>query len=293
MDMEDNKRIGNNIRSLRRAYGESQEKLGEAISVSKSAIANYEKGSRHQSRDVLVAIANHYMITLEDLVTADYSFLGKIKTGTSWFYENIELLFPIAFTKESLENINFKKAYDIHRKCYKQFQSDHDPSALEPLFDCVDFYIDAMEDESSINESAANIIGLFYFLLSSLKASMFVMHNKPASIGQLIKKDEKFKKALLKLDTNFEHDALDVTKELQDSGVTEFIDDLKRIIKRSPLWSDLCDYYFSLQYVLNIVENDLSWATNLVIGNEMIKTFATVGNEFALFYLADRNNSND
>lgn len=291
--MDDFEKIRNNIRYLRKAYGESQEKLGKAIGVSKTAITNYEKGIRHLSRDVLIAIANHYMITLEDLVTTDYSPLGKIQIDSLWFYENIELFFPIAFTKESLENANFKKAYDIHRKCYKQFYSEHDPSALEPLFDCVDYYIDAMEDESSIAESAANIIGLFYLLLMGLKGTMLVMHNRPASINQIIEKDEKIRKTILNLDSKFEQDTMEAIKDFHDMEMTEFIDDLKRIIKRSPLWSDLCDYYFSLQYLLNIVENGLSWPTNLTIGYEMIKTFATVGNEYALFYLADRNNSND
>lgn len=48
--MGDLKRLGANIRSLRKAYGETQEQLAEAIFVEKNTISNYENGKREPPR---------------------------------------------------------------------------------------------------------------------------------------------------------------------------------------------------------------------------------------------------
>lgn len=41
------------------------------------------------------------------------------------------------------------------------------------------------------------------------------------------------------------------------------------IIKKSPNWSDLADYYLALQYIWNLVDNDLDWGFNQRIGMEI------------------------
>lgn len=72
-------RLGNNIRCIRIAYGETQEQLGFIIGVEKTTISQYENGKREPSRDVLCAIAEHYVISVEELTQCDLSGIDKIK----------------------------------------------------------------------------------------------------------------------------------------------------------------------------------------------------------------------
>jgi len=78
--MDRAQRLGKNIRCIRVAYGESQEKLGEAIGVEKNTVSYYENGKREPNKDILRAIAVHYMVSVEELLTGDFSSLEKIRT---------------------------------------------------------------------------------------------------------------------------------------------------------------------------------------------------------------------
>ncbi len=55
-------KLGANIRSLRRAYGETQEQLAAVLYTEKNTISNYERGDRQPPRKTIIDIANHYMI---------------------------------------------------------------------------------------------------------------------------------------------------------------------------------------------------------------------------------------
>lgn len=50
MEMDIRKRLGKNIRGLRVAYGETQEKLSEAIGYSKNAVSIMRTESENQSK---------------------------------------------------------------------------------------------------------------------------------------------------------------------------------------------------------------------------------------------------
>ena len=56
-------------------------------------------------------------------------------------------------------------------------------------------------------------------------------------------------------------------------------------VKRSKDWSDLADYYLALQYVWNLVDNDLDWGFNQRIGAEMMDAFVTVKNVYAARFM--------
>lgn len=69
--MSDLKKLGANIRSLRMAYGETQEQLGEAIFVEKNTISYYENGKREPNKETLKAIAEHYSASVGELLYSD------------------------------------------------------------------------------------------------------------------------------------------------------------------------------------------------------------------------------
>ena len=64
VSQKDYYKLGRNIRALRKINNESQEKLVEAVGLTKSAISNYENGIRIPEREQLRAIAKHYNIFL-------------------------------------------------------------------------------------------------------------------------------------------------------------------------------------------------------------------------------------
>ena len=74
-------KLGENIRGLRRLYGETQLDLAIAIDVKPTTISNYEMGERLPERtierDVLIRIAKHYMITEDELLNGDFSNTKK------------------------------------------------------------------------------------------------------------------------------------------------------------------------------------------------------------------------
>ena len=61
-----------------------------------------------------------------------------------------------------------------------------------------------------------------------------------------------------------------ILASIDDDEAKEMVDERLTAVKKSAEWSDLADYYLALQYVWNIVDNDLEWAFNRRIGYEML-----------------------
>lgn len=68
----DKKRIAANIRRLRQNCGETQEQLAEAVGLTKSAVSNYELGTRCEL-ETLERISRHYAVPLETLIHGEVS----------------------------------------------------------------------------------------------------------------------------------------------------------------------------------------------------------------------------
>lgn len=68
-------KVGYNILCLRKGHSETALDLGDAIGVGKSVISEYETGSRGKvpPRNVLMNIAKHYGVTVDDLIEGDFS----------------------------------------------------------------------------------------------------------------------------------------------------------------------------------------------------------------------------
>lgn len=73
-----NASLGSRIAIARRAAGLSQEKLGEAIGVSKGAVSYYESNTNRPAYDKLEAIADRLGVSQGYLLTGDERFGGKV-----------------------------------------------------------------------------------------------------------------------------------------------------------------------------------------------------------------------
>ena len=283
--MSNLKRLGANIRSLRTAYGETQEQLGEALFVEKNTVSYYENGKREPNKETLHAIAKHYMVSIEDLLHGDLTSIGKITVDKDALWKNIEIVLPLVSSEEALKNESFKKAFDVHKAFYDEL---HRVSldGIDKVADiCVDGYLEAIKNEEIEAEAAANFLALWYLMMASIKTVPMVMKNQPAALKQVAARDEKARKVIENTDPSFETDAKEILSEIEDDETEELISDMLIAVKRSKEWSDLADYYLALQYVWGIVKNDSDWIFNQRVGAEMMNALLSVKNIYAARFL--------
>ena len=277
-------KLGNNIRCLRVAYGETQEKLGDVIGVEKNTVSSYEKGRTEPNKEILSLIATHYMISVEELLLYDFSRMDKIIFNQNEFWEQIDVILPVTSSENAIKNEHFKKAYSIHRKFFDELQKQKLDN-IDKAMSCFEEYIDAFDDENSREEAAANFIGLWYLLMVMIKLVPKVMKNKTAALMQVKSKDAKIKRILENIDPDFEKDADDLVNEFDDLELNEMLSDFMKSIKKSDKWYELGDYYLALRFFFNLVDNDMTWEFNRRLGIEMLSAFASVGNPYAIHFL--------
>lgn len=71
--MENDQRLSEKIRTLRRKSGMSQEELAEKLNVSRQAVSKWELGAAVPSPDKLVDISDLFDVTLDWLMREDFS----------------------------------------------------------------------------------------------------------------------------------------------------------------------------------------------------------------------------
>lgn len=277
-------KLGNNIRCLRVAYGETQEQLGNAINVAKNTVSSYEKGRTEPDKNVLSLIAVHYMISVEELLSCDFSGTDKITFNQNKFWEQIDIIFPVTSSENARKNEHFNKAYSIHRKFFDELQKQRLDN-IDKAMICFEEYINAYDDENSREEAAANFIGLWYLLMGMIRLVPKVMKNQPAALTQIKSKNPKIRRKLENIDPDFEKDANDLVSEFDDLELNEMLSEFMKSIKKSGKWYGLGDYYLALQFFFNLADNDMTWEFNRRIGVEMLIAFASVGNPYAAHFL--------
>ena len=287
-------RLKTNIRSLRLAYGETQESLGASISVEKNSISNYENGIREPDKDTLKEIANHFVVTVDDLLNKDFSYLGKINLDSQWLTKKIYELLPILSSENALRNTSFKKAIKAHRSFYEKVKKNRE-DGIELLVYGMVFYTEAMDDPNAKIESAANYLSLLFFIIMYLKGTIIAFH-QIAAIKQIRKSDRKVDKILDDLNDSFYEETKNVLTQMYQSEDYCKRTELLFLLKREGGLSDLADYYLALQYCWGILDNEMGMALNQKIGYEMMSSFSLAGNYYAkrflqLFYDAQSDES--
>ena len=213
--MYDLKQLGANIKSLRKIHGETQSELGAAINVEKNTISNYENGKREPDEATLISIAQHFMVTVDELIHLDFSGIDSIKLDSKAFIRNFDVVLPIIFSDKSMNNEAFCKAYKAHKKLYECFKNE-ELDNLDFIDDCFDNYEKAEEDDNAKVEAVGNILALLYFTLLSLTIPTF--SSKPTAISHLLaKEDPDFDKAIQKRDPDFVKEAEEISAKLHEN----------------------------------------------------------------------------
>lgn len=273
-------RIGNNIRYLREAYGESQEQLGFIIDVAKATISAYENGTREAKKEKLQAIATHFSVSVEELINGDFSGFPKMVYDPNIMFENIGLLFPYCATKKALTNEHFKRAYKYHNGIFdgikKQSLDD-----FEHIEICFDEYEAALEAEESKEEAAANMVCLLYLMMFFIKTIPQLYKTESAAIELAKASSPKVKRIIEDTDPSFVTDAEAIAGEFFTPENEKEINDLLILLKGTQSWSDLAYYYLAMKYFWGFIDNGFSMEYNRRIGAEMLRALGSIGNTFA------------
>jgi len=274
---QDANRVGKNIKKLRQAYGESQQNLADAIHVSPSAIANYEKGDRVVDIQKLQAIALRYRYPVEQLIRISMS-PRKQKSNfivSKKITEMFKTIFPLFCSEKALEDSSFKRAYKYNIKIWEAIDRGVEPEH-EDIERCLDSYYISLE-ESQKTESIANLLSMFFFIAVCATADENDIRINEALRNSFITGDA--------IETKFftrvrKHDN-DAERKKISCEFNEIIIPLIVRLKASPEWIDLAHYYVALRYYFGMVDNNISDDWNSTIGQEMMRSLQDINNKYA------------
>lgn len=272
--------IGKNIKKYRKAAGHTQQDLGNKIGYSDSGISAFEKGINDVDSETLKKIADIYCITPEDLMedtsTPDFT-ISNLCITEEHVSNTIDILFPIFSTDSALKNTNFKIAYNKQKSLYNQMKSGLG-IVTEDLFKCYDIYADAW-NEAEIIEAVPNMTSILFLVCSHITSH------------DAIKLQQKLN-TFHKLESHQLKDLFDRTEkniETLSNEKTFFAENYNnakveclRVLKNTPEWSNLADYYIAYSYIANFVQNVNSIAQNIKIGRSLMEDYAELGNPYCI-----------
>lgn len=284
-------RLGINIRSLRKAVGLTQEELAHRLSLemNKQSVSQYELGDRIPERDILLKIAEFFGVTVDELLYCDYSKIESMfKKPISDINYNVKIfntILPLVCSDEALKNSNFKEAYELHMKVYQDLVNMNvKDSSIEEINRCIDLYDKATEN--GVIEGVAN--SLWWILLWGI-AETFCKTSIVEKISLLQSKKISSKDFFKNFFSYLSDNDSDEDKSFKESRI-KFIKDNEidiivkiRLLKLSKvkIYSDLGDYYLSLIYIFNLIDNGESRELNRNIGISIMNLFAIMGNTYA------------
>lgn len=193
-------RIGQNIKALREAYGETEEDLAKALNFTgHQTINNYECGKRHVDDEKKILFMNHFDVTIEELMFRDFSICKKIKLDDFINCEAFGILLPIFVTDDALKNNDFKTAYELHKNLYdlcdnipigldsvnnipklsKELTNIYTANKASSYNNIFQHYINAYNDKSVEIETSTNCIALYYLMKTFEKLTDLLL-NKTA-----------------------------------------------------------------------------------------------------------------
>jgi transcriptional regulator with XRE-family HTH domain len=273
-------KLGENIKHLRRIYGETLQELGEDVGFENTAIKNYESGVRQPDPKTLQALAKHYGKTVDELLHSDLSELGSIELsidGSEGIVKMMEILFPLSCSEKALKNPSFKKGYDSCRRILDAFSHNEGISG-RIIPECFEAFEQATDD-SEIPEAIANMIWLIFVLWSQ------IIDEKMMRAAESLLYPRRNTPPFVKYFLNAKANESEETKKKRQDFINDFdeiIVELIKELKSSLDLAELADYYLALRYVVSMIDTGLSSEMNSTVGMQMMLSFLQLGNLYAL-----------
>lgn len=274
--------LASNLKRLRKSYGETQEELAIALHLEKSTISQYENGSRKPDEEILKGIAKRYGVTLDLLLYEDLSFFPDMLA----YFSNIDSnslttarLYPIYKLDKRFDTKTIR-AFEAHKQLLFGSSEEKDEVDIDLILDAYDEAYEKFDiDSDEFLVIAVNSLSLCMLLLSSI-----LNEESGKQLKDFVSKDKRSKKEISSFVLNI------VLPSFNDNEVRtpQFKRDLDEgflylieILKENRKYSKVADYYFALRYMLNLVDNDYDYATNQLIGSELINGLSRLNNPYA------------
>lgn len=274
--------LPSNLKHLRKSYGETQEELANALHLEKSTISQYENGSRKPDEEILKGIAKRYGVTMDSLLYEDLSFFPDMIA----FYSNIDSnslttarFFPIYKLDKRFDTKTIR-AFEAHKQLLFGSSEEKDEVDIDLIVDAYDEAYEKFDiDSDEFLVIAVNSLSLYMLLFSSI-----FNEESGKQLKDFVLKDERSKKEISSFVLNivlpnFNDNEIRTPQFKRD--INEFFLYLIEILKETRKYSKVADYFFALRYMFNLVDNDYDYATNQLIGSELINGLSRLNNPYA------------
>ncbi len=282
--MIEKSKIAKNIKDVRRAFGEKQKELANAINVSENTISMYESGDRLPSIEKLQAIAYHYGFPMDRLMEDDFSWMDfkKINISRDKILDFFNVIFPIVISESAEKDPHFLKGYEHTQKILEMIKNPYD-GHLGKFERAMTEYEKSLGEYPENTESAVNWLSLT-FLMYSLLPNESIIKMEEALYNNKFSYKDFVKNYMLKNPTMISQEYTNDRKTfIKDTD--EMISVLLRIIKHSVTYAYLADYFLALRYLMGMKDNGYGDELNKTIGADMMNSFAEMGNQQALSFI--------
>ncbi|WP_176798346.1 helix-turn-helix domain-containing protein [Streptococcus sanguinis] len=282
-------RLSNNIKSLRKSMGETQEDLAYSLDLnSKTAIANWESGENRPSPENLKKIADHYKVTVDQLLEmdldSDFSFPKHINACLG--NDNYKLihsflcLFPIVTVKKEQELYPILiDAQSFHKQFLVCLNNDND--------DYFCYFEKAMElyeevgKKNDIISAKANMLSiLLLFLCLIVECTEFEGIYEMLEIKNQTLRRKAIRRFITEDYLSRSFKSSDRLKQEFDEYFYKDIMETIKELKGDNKLFELGDYYHCLLYIFDIVDNDLNIAINRQIGSALLSDLELMKNKY-------------
>ena len=281
-------RLSNNIKSLRKSMGDTQEDLAYSIDLnSKSAIANWESGINRPSPENLNKIADRYRVTVDQLIRGDLGtefsmvkMLNNLSKSDNYdYFHSFLCLFPIAdFKKEEELYPKLVDAKNFHKECFECLKNQ-DENYHSYLIKALEIYEELEKDPACIS-AKANGLSLLLLYMTMVRSSIdldgidecFVIKNEKRRSKEI----KRFiSEKILSGDTN----SSDTFRQIVFEDFYKDIMEEIMALKGHKSLFQLGDYYHCILYLFDMTDNDLGTAINQQIGLALLSDLSLMKNK--------------
>ena len=279
----DVKIVARNLKWLRNLYGENQVQLGAAIGVGGSTISDIERGVKYSTQTIEL-IAQHYGVPVEMLYSDDSH---KSKRFTPYSIAAAGLLVTKAlvgfYVGDAPEGSDFRNACE---ECASLTSSEAlrlDQPMLQARLDrCIRVF--AAHEEQYPAEAHANTVSAIVLRwLRAADPSATLLAD--ALVQDPDMSDEDFVRLLPNANDLRAIDGRPQQREMIEASYQDVMDHLEAL-RQIPTWADYAERCVALLYLLGLTDADLDQETSTIVGLEMLKSQALLGNEPSLLLMA-------
>lgn len=275
----DKRVVARNVKWLRKLYGETQPQLGNAVGVGASAISNIERADRC-SPDTIALIARHYGVP-SDLLYSDNPHSTKMFTtsNVSAFGSLVANALVGFFPGEAPEGSDFRNACE---ECVFLGGADalrSDPRMVQARLDrCIQVF--AAHAEEFPAEANANVVSaiVVQWLRADDQAASLLAHELAANPNISGEDYVRLLPSMNDLQARAGNPRQRKMIEASYGRVTDCLCELRQI----PAWVDYAERCMALLYLMGLTDSGLDPEASALVGLEMLKAQALLGNEESL-----------